>query len=158
MKSFKPQCYIFDLDGTIADCSRRRELALENEKQGRSFWEVFLNPASIPLDRPNTEVIKYFNYLVHESKRKVFILSGRNESLRDATMVWFARNNIFGYEDLVMRADDDRRDDTAVKQEMLEKKILPTYDPVLFIDDRDKVVKHWRSKGFQCWQVAEGAF
>jgi len=149
-------CYIFDLDGTIADCEHRRVRATTTDN--KINWKIFLNPELVIQDLPNKKVIDYFNYLTHHAKKEVFILSGREESLKDITLQWFAKNNIWGYQDLIMRKSGDYRSDIEVKTEMLNNHILQLYKPELFIDDRESVVNNWRRLGYECWQVAEGKF
>ena len=62
------------------------------------------------------------------------------------------------YSDLFMRADGDYRADSIVKEEIYHDKIEPVYNVLLVLDDRDSVVKMWRSLGLTCLQVAEGNF
>jgi len=57
-----------------------------------------------------------------------------------------------------MREVGDRRKDTEVKAEIYHRFIEPQYDVHYILDDRDQVVKMWRSLGLTCLQVAEGAF
>jgi hypothetical protein len=57
-----------------------------------------------------------------------------------------------------MRKAGDDRKDSLVKEEIYNNNIAPKYNVFLVLDDRDQVVKFWRSKGLQCWQVAPGAF
>lgn len=157
MIDFKKGCYIFDLDGTLADCEHRRKKATTTDN--KINWKIFLDAENVFKDTPVKHVVDYFNYLCHYVKTKdVFILSGREESLRDITLQWFAKHNIWGFKEMYMRKEQDYRDDTIVKYEMLEKYILPDYKPELFVDDRNKVVNLWRQKGYQCWQVANGDF
>jgi hypothetical protein len=46
-----------------------------------------------------------------------------------------------------------------VKAEIYDRDIEPRHGaPFFVLDDRDKVVAMWRSKGLICLQVAEGNF
>jgi hypothetical protein len=57
-----------------------------------------------------------------------------------------------------MRKNNDHREDSIVKQEMLDKIRLDGYNPTLVFDDRARVVEMWRKNGIKCFQVAEGNF
>jgi hypothetical protein len=57
-----------------------------------------------------------------------------------------------------MRNNEDYRNDFMVKEEIYLEKIAPYYLVKLIFDDRDSVVKMWRSHGLTCFQVADGDF
>jgi hypothetical protein len=57
-----------------------------------------------------------------------------------------------------MRKQWDRRDDDIVKFELLEQIYEAGYEPVLVLEDRNRVVKMWRAAGLRCLQVADGDF
>ena len=61
---------------------------------------------------------------------------------------------------LVMREEDDHREDSIVKKEMYEKlkEEIPELDVQFVLDDRNQVVKMWRELGLTCLQVADGDF
>ena len=48
--------------------------------------------------------------------------------------------------------------DEKLKKAMLDEFMEDINDVYLVVDDRDKVVKMWRSLGLNTWQVAEGNF
>ena len=50
------------------------------------------------------------------------------------------------------------RSDDIVKFELLEQILEFGYEPILVLDDRDRVVKMWRAAGLRCLQVAPGDF
>ncbi len=60
--------------------------------------------------------------------------------------------------ELHMRKTGDRRKDAIVKGELFDANVRGRYNVLLVLDDRDQVVKYWRSLGLNCWQVNEGAF
>ena len=60
--------------------------------------------------------------------------------------------------DLLMRKDNDDRKDSIVKKEIYDNEILGKYNVLFVLDDRDQVVKLWRSLGLVCLQVANGDF
>jgi hypothetical protein len=57
-----------------------------------------------------------------------------------------------------MRAAGDGRNDADVKQEMVDKHIRGRYNVLLWLDDRDRVVRRIRKLGIKVAQVAEGDF
>jgi hypothetical protein len=59
---------------------------------------------------------------------------------------------------LYMRPHDDQRSDTIIKQEIVEKNVLPFYNVHLALEDRDRVVKMYRNMGIRCFQVKDGNY
>jgi hypothetical protein len=57
-----------------------------------------------------------------------------------------------------MRKAGDHRDDDILKIELLAEMRRDGYTPIMVFDDRNRVVKAWRSAGVPCAQVAEGDF
>jgi predicted kinase len=71
------------------------------------------------------------------------------------TVAWLKEAGV-RYEHIFMRQSGDKRDDTIVKKEILDK--LPKDRIAFVLDDRNSVVKMWRGEGLTCLQVAEGDF
>ena len=71
------------------------------------------------------------------------------------TVAWLKENGV-RYDHIFMRQSADKRDDTIVKKEILDK--LPKDRVAYVLDDRSSVVKMWREAGLTCLQVAEGNF
>jgi hypothetical protein len=59
---------------------------------------------------------------------------------------------------LYLRDDDDFRPDDITKKEIFDKVVSDGFKPQLAFDDRENVVKMWRSIGLPCFQVREGKF
>jgi hypothetical protein len=59
---------------------------------------------------------------------------------------------------LVMRKHEDNRPDNVVKLEIFNQLYRDEFNVKLVLDDRDQVVRMWRSLGLTCLQVAEGNF
>jgi len=57
-----------------------------------------------------------------------------------------------------MREAGDSRNDADVKQEMVDKYIRGRYNVLIWLDDRDRVVRRLRKLGIKVGQVAEGDF
>ena len=168
---------IFDLDGTLAIIDRRREIAgktKDGKVTDKMNWDEFFNPAHIAFDEPNEPVIKLAQ-MFRDWGYKIVIFSGRNDRMWKRTVEWLEWNDV-PYDLLVMRPDKfqgkawpvaegnpatpDMRymPDDVLKKAMLDKFVEDINDVFLVVDDRDKVVKMWRSLGLDVWQVAEGNF
>jgi hypothetical protein len=151
----KKDCYIFDIDGTLADCTERRKIASAWPKFN---FDVFNNPKLVAKDKENKNVAMLCRYLAHSKKSKIILVSGRREELREVTEQWLCQKGLFLYEKLFMRKAKDYRPDTIIKMEIYKEHIEPFYNVVLAVDDRDRLVKMWRDLNIECWQVANGDF
>lgn len=54
---------------------------------------------------------------------------------------------------LIQREGGDNRRDSVVKEEILVNKILPYYNPVLAVDDREEVALVWEKHGIKVIRV-----
>tara|TARA_Y100000816_G_C25923651_1_gene481658 strand:+ start:369 stop:821 length:453 start_codon:yes stop_codon:yes gene_type:complete len=149
----KKNIVIFDLDGTLAIIDDR--LKKSSMKNGRINWKRFFSEDLIKKDLPNPPVIKTAN-LFHQNGYKIYIFSGRSEKIKEATVQWLKKYDV-PYDLLKMRKKNDNRPDEIVKKEFIEKLSILNEVFVVF-DDRNKVVKMWRSLGLPCFQVSEGDF
>lgn len=82
----------------------------------------------------------------------IIVLTGRNETARDATERWLALHQIV-YDDLLMRDPRDWRPAAEYKTVMLQRFILPDYEVDLVLDDDPKIVRAVRDLGLRCWWV-----
>jgi predicted kinase len=130
---------VVDVDGT---------LALVN---GRGHYDY----DKVSTDLPNKPVVRLVQMLAR-SHRVVYV-SGRPDSCYVDTYNWLAEHvSVSG--ELLMRADGDNRNDAVIKREIFDTSIRPYYDVRFVIDDRNRVVRMWRSLGLTVLQVADGAF
>ena len=146
---------IFDLDGTLADISVRRNLA--TKPNGKMDWNIFLDPDNIKLDVPNDPVVKMAQFFA-EGGFNIVIFSGRSDKTIHTTRSWLTRNRV-PFHKLVMRDSVTNHfvPDDILKKDMLDKHL--DIDDVFFVvDDRQKVVDMWRSLGLKVFQVDEGNF
>jgi len=143
-------CYIFDIDGTIADCTHRVHHAKAKE------WDEFFG--KVHLDAPIPHMVTLYQTL--KPHHHCIFVSGRNEVCRDATMQWLWQHVAGGYEiiNLYMRKQNDRRADYFIKSDLLDQVIAEGWNPIMAFDDRDQVVRMWRERGIPCAQVAPGDF
>lgn len=158
------ELYIFDLDGTLADCSHRLHL-LPKDRHGadggrrsemyREFYAACIN------DRPIHPIILILSSLRAQEYGRVQIWTGRSEEVRGQTHHWMRMNGVgwFDDADLKMRPVGDHRPDTVLKAEWYHA--LPESEKLLLaavFEDRDRMVKMWRDLGVTCLQVADGKF
>ena len=146
---------IFDLDGTLALIDKRREVS--TKPNGKLDWGKFFNSTNIKLDEPNLPVIKMAQ-LFSEQGFNIVILSGRSNKTEVATRSWLSKNKV-PFNKLIMRDSETNHftPDWVLKKNMLDEQ-LDINDVFLVIDDRDRVVKLWRSLGLTTFQVADGNF
>ena len=155
--------YIFDLDGTLADCSHRLHYLESRPKDWTRFFEA------CEADKPIWPMLNTLRILADNSiENKVEIWSGRNESVRQETLRWLmkvacisvGRNLFHTIRKLRMRPEHDYRQDYVLKREWLEQeRIACPNDPIdVVFEDRERVAAMWRSEGIMCCQVAEGNF
>ena len=143
-------CWIFDIDGTLADTSARQHF-LDN---GKKDWDGWFR--GIGNDPIHDDVAQFYDFADSQGIR-VIICTGRDEAYREVTEQWLSDNHIVA--DIVyMRTLGDRRDDSVIKKEMLDDMRSKGYNPSLVFEDRDRVVKMWRENGIRCFQVAPGNF
>lgn len=138
-----PRCIICDIDGTIA---------LIN---GRYVY----NDSAVITDKVNIP-IKNILYDYQELGIEVIFLSGRMNTSRKVTEEWLKANNMWFTETqkLYMRETNDYRKDDIVKMELYQENIKDKYYVDFILDDRNQVVKMWRSLGLLCLQVYYGDF
>jgi predicted kinase len=129
-----PNCYIVDIDGTLAINNTRNPFAWDK------VGEDALNPA----------VAEMVETLGRTST--IIIFSGRSSVCRDLTVAWLKEYNI-NYKDLFMRPANDQRPDDILKSELYYQNIRDLYNVLGVIDDRPKVCRMWRRLGLSVFQV-----
>jgi len=143
---------IFDLDGTLALIDKRRDVSTKDN--GKMDWAKFFDPTMVDLDDPNTPVITMANLL--SSQYRIWILSGRSDVTRQATIDWLSKHNV-RYDHLVMRPQNLLyMADNELKQSWLDT--IGKENVAMVFDDRNQVVDMWRDNGLTTFQVAEGDF
>lgn len=145
------KCYIFDIDGTLSDCSHRLHHIQRHPKDWDSFFSECID------DAPHDHIINLANDLWLRSEYAVVFVSGRSDQCRSQTEEWLLNHGLPSGP-LYMRKAGDHRNDDAVKLELLAELRADGFDPIMAFDDRNRVVKAWRAAGVPCAQVAEGDF
>jgi phosphoglycolate phosphatase-like HAD superfamily hydrolase len=144
------RAYIFDIDGTLADCSHR----LHHIQSTPKDWDGFFSECHA--DAPIHHIIELARHL-KLSGMEIIYVSGRSDQCREQTELWLNANKLqFG--PVYMRTEGDHRDDDTIKVELLAQLRADGFDPIMAFDDRDRVVTAWRRAGVPCAQVAEGNF
>lgn len=146
----KPKAIVVDVDGTVADMGKGQP-----GKRGPFDWD------RVGEDQPIWSIINLVRMFRAAGYEAVF-LSGRDEICAQETLNWLMKCGAwggFGGEGgLVMRPHKDNRPDEILKEELYAKHIEPRWNVQYVLDDRNKVVKMWRSLGLTCLQVADGDF
>ena len=155
MKMLNPPIYIFDLDGTLANIDHRKHFIEGERKSWSSFYKACVD------DTPNTPVIATMELLLNTGA-EIQIFSGREDSVRKETKAWLTEHTSLNVKNttLLMRPTGDSTPDDELKRNWYEN-VLTAGERrrvVAVFDDRDKVVRMWRSMGVPCFQVAPGDF
>lgn len=135
-----PVALIVDIDGTLAHMVNR----------GPFEWS---RVGEDSVDDTVASLVRTYS----KNGYKILITSGRDAACRKETKDWLIKNSI-PFDDLFMRKAGDSRKDCVVKEEIFNTEIFDRYYVEFVVDDRDQVVKLWRSIGLKCFQVAEGNF
>lgn len=156
--------YIFDLDGTLADCTHRLHYIEGPEKDWRAFF------AACKADTPIWPAIRTLQDL-QKSGAEIWIWTGRSDEVEGETQQWLSDHKIFRNvpllswepfrvpEKLMMRKAGDYRPDHVLKGEWMARLEPPEAQRLTAVfEDRDRVVQMWRDAGVTCFQVAPGGF
>ena len=130
----RPNCYLVDVDGTVAINSTRPPFA----------WH------RVDEDSPNLPVIQLVQQL--SQTNKIIIMSGRSDACRELTTQWLDRYQI-PHDEILMRSENDQRPDELTKSELYHTHILGNYNILGVVDDRPKVCRMWRRLGLTVFQV-----
>jgi len=144
---------IFDIDGTLADCSHRLHWIQNKPKNWKAFFAGMEHDAPI---KPTITIARGL-WAVHNS---IIFCTGRPASHQVVTREWLTHNVgcWAARSPLYMRRDGDHRPDFVVKEEHLADMKKDGFDPKVAFEDRDQVVDMWRRNGLICYQVAKGTY
>ena len=140
---------IVDIDGTIAT---------HYDPSGRQIREHH-DYSQVDKDLPVPEIIELVQ-MYDDKGYTILIVTGRmgNDLCRELTEKWLAEHLPVAYDQLLMRADRDFRDDSIVKYEIYKDQIEDNFDVRVVLDDRQRVVNMWRDAGLKVLQVEKGDF
>ena len=148
-------CYIFDIDGTLADCTHRLHYIQQQPKDWKSFF------AAVGDDAPIRHMLQLVNDLDDQEYCVNVFVSGRSDECRGATIIWLYKhlqNGKYSNVHLYMRKQGDHRPDDIVKIELLAQIRADGFEPIMAFEDRASVVDAWRKAGIPCAQVVSGDF
>lgn len=143
------RCYIFDIDGTLADLTHR----LHHIQKEPKDWDAFF--AACVDDKPIEHICDLAKTL--QETASVIFVSGRSDRVRAETEAWLAGRGLSGAP-LFMRKAGDHRPDNIVKAELLADIRSRGFQPTMAFEDRTQVVEMWRANHVPCAQVASGDF
>lgn len=142
---------ICDLDGTLCDITHRLEFV---KGEGKKDWKSFF--AGISKDELRLDTFKKLCSYKEEGYSIVFV-SARPSDYRKETEDWLTEQlGELEYETLIMRQAGDRREDTEVKQGVLNKYFKDKSLIHKVLDDRPSVIRMWRENGLDVIDVGEG--
>lgn len=147
------QWIVFDIDGTLADCSHRVQYAQAK------LWEEFHERAKDDLVVIN--VADLMRYLAKDFS--IMLLTGRPEKYRHMTIEWLLDAGLhLSYDELVMRPDYNYIQDGLMKIDLLEQWFGSQQDVLhnvwFVVDDRESVVEALRNYGLTVLQPAAGGY
>jgi hypothetical protein len=143
----QPRVVLCDIDGTIA-------LMGKGEPGRREPYDW----SRVGEDDPCAPIVALVGILRSAGFRIVYV-SGRDEACRRITESWLLHHGLLVEDELLlMRPAGDNRPDHEVKLEIYRRRVEPHYNVAYVLDDRDQVVRMWRSLGLTVLQVAEGDF
>lgn len=138
---------IVDVDGTLSD-GRGREHHIRGVE--RKDWKAYY--ALLHTDEPIQHVVKWVNALAED--HTIVIVSGRPDTYQTETLKWLREVAKVKFDFFFQRAGNDKREDSIIKLEILDK--MPVERVVLILDDRPRVVRAWKSRGLFCIPVQGG--
>ena len=137
-----PNCYIFDIDGT---------LALRGDRSPYDWSKV-------ERDILDLQVSALYHNLQLVPNITIFIFSGRDEISRELTQKWLLEKGVTNYKQLVLRPTGNMEKDSVVKEAMYRGILENKFNVLGVIDDRPSVCRMWRSLGLKVFQVGDPDF
>jgi len=138
----RQRAVLVDVDGTLAIRGKRSPFD----------W------GRVGEDQPNPAVVELVQTITAAGRHRIVVMSGRKEQCRRQTEMWLDAQGV-EFAELILRAERDDRPDHKTKADLYRRFVAPRYEVAFVIDDRDSVVRMWRTvfKLTVC-QVAYGDF
>lgn len=149
---------VFDLDGTLADNSRREHIAhraAAAAKHGEptgAIWDEFHE--HIPDDHPVQAVADVLVALAMHPGHTIEIWTARPAKYKHLTVEWMKKHGL-PWDVLLMREDGDWRKAYILKLEWFLKRV-PAARPKLVFEDHPETTRLLRAAGAVVAQVNEG--
>lgn len=147
---------IVDLDGTLFNSDERHEVC--RKEDGKLDYSKYFSDEMLELDKPVPALVNLINSATTTTPYKVVIVSWRNNICEDKTLDMLP----IGYHAIFMRNHFDYRDDSIVKQDILNfiKPFIDINNTIVF-DDRKRVIDMRRENWlyvFNCCQKENNDF
>lgn len=136
---------LVDYDGTLADTRQRKHLIQGDTPDWRAYSMECAG------DRPVRGVIELLDHLT--AGYNVIVWSGGLECSRKIRERWLSLAHV-RYTELILRPDNDRRDNVALKLDYLKRLLAQGFKPVLAIDDYPAVLEALSARGIKGLLVA----
>ena len=141
---------ICDLDGTICNIDHRLKYGKGDTKDWNKFFSL------ISEDEPYENVIeKVSSLLLSDIEIKLIFVSARPEKYREVTELWLDNNFPYNHDLLIMRENNDKREDSIVKRDIYDK-YLKNLNIIKVFDDRPRVIRMWRELGLEVEDCGNG--
>ena len=137
--AFAEREIICDIDGTVADIAHRLKYMRGEKKDWKKANELMYD------DAVRWDVVEQVREAMTEHDAKLIFVSARREEHREVTEKWLERTKL-PYETLIMRHNNDYREDSVCKKEMLDKYFKKDRIVKIF-DDRLRVLRMWEAEG-----------
>lgn len=148
----KPTVVYSDLDGTLCDVEHRRHHVRRTDGKKKDWNAFFKDICKDTVNKPVLDILQRFS-----PDFPIVFCTGRSTNEQKPTVEWLNKHVNFPYT-LYMRDRQDSRQDSTVKEVILDFELLTRYQIYFCLDDRDQVVKMLRNRGLTVFQVAEGDF
>ena len=155
--------YVFDIDGTVADCTHRLSLIdkrIHPKAKDRDYNRFF---EELNNDAPIEYMVDLCRTLISADLESgnfgsVVFLTGRPERTRKATVNWLNENGLAvgiamtsskrdNISNLIMRSDDDNRPSEICKKDLICEYFLRSeLDKALFFEDAPDNIKMMREE------------
>lgn len=121
--------FILDIDGTLADASKREHFAEADD------WDNFFDPVYMAEDTPIEHTQEGMKEIINYAD-EIYFLTGRPERTRDVTVEWLDKyyNIRPPKEILFMKTDDDHGPSSVFKKQIIEDNFKDEKG-LVFIDD-----------------------
>lgn len=144
MQNNKTPCFVFDLDGTLADHHGVRNAYDETK---------------VKLDKPIEPVWAVLKALAKQ--HQIIFVSGRTNACFQDTWDWIMSRihddgSLRLTAKLYMRNVGDNRKDSIVKKEIYDNEIIPNYNIIGVFDDRLQVCRMLYENNIFCFNVNQG--
>ena len=142
---------IFDMDGTLANVSSiRHYLKKWDESKGRSIKDFNAFHAESVNVPPHSHVVNAAQ-MAHMLGHAVLIVTARRHMWRNHTAWWLAMHDVPS-DMLMMRNDNDNRQDYEVKRDMLAT-ISKAYNVIHAWDDNPSIIRLWQEHNIPVTEV-----